>query len=83
MALEKLSPEQLAGGQAIVANPQYLDFLKSCRVGEGGRAIVADEGVGRPTLKRRISQAAAAANISIKFHRSSPEELVFEVTGKH
>ena len=83
MAIAKLSKKQiddyLARGQI---NPEYLAFLSSSRVGYGGRVVVAKEGASRQTIKRRLLAAAEAAGVTIRFRRSSPEDVVFEVMAK-
>lgn len=76
MAFEKLSAAELA------ADPTYVKFLKNLKVGEGARATVQEEGVGKVTLKKRLSQAAVAAGVDIKFHRSDVESVVVEVVGR-
>lgn len=74
--IRKLTAAQLA------ARPEYVHFLQGLAVGEGGMARVADEGVGRQSLKNRISAAAQAAGVSIKYHRSGADSVVFEVVAR-
>lgn len=74
--IRKLTAAQLA------ARPEYVHFLQGLAVGEGGMARVADEGVGRQSLKNRISAAATAAGVAIKYHRSGADTVVFEVVGQ-
>jgi hypothetical protein len=62
------------------ALPEYVEFFKTIRIGEGGRAKVAEEGVSRQTLKKRLEIAAGEAGRRISFRRSGAEEVVFEVT---
>jgi hypothetical protein len=57
-----------------------VEFFATTRVGEGGRANVAEEGVSRQTLKKRLKTAAGEAGRSVKFRASPKEEVVFEVT---
>lgn len=76
MPFEKLSPEELA------ADPEYVKFLKTLKVGEGARTTVESEGVGKITIKQRLTKAAVAAGIEIKFLRSDPETVIIEVVGK-
>ncbi len=73
MALTKLSKHEIA------ANPEYLKFLRSLKAGEGGRALVSEEGVSKPTLKQQLNTAAQAAGVTIKFHRSPKDEVIFQV----
>jgi hypothetical protein len=81
MSLQKISREEMArsrgGGRG--AHPEYLAFFHSCQVGDGGRAVVADEGVSRQSVKNRLNVAAAQAGATIRYHRSGPEDVVFEV----
>lgn len=80
MPLIKLSAAELsARGSHRSANPEYTTFLRGLSVGEGGKAIVADEGASRPTVKNRLIRAAEEASVQLKFHRSGDDALVFEV----
>lgn len=82
MALEKLSAKDLTGRPQGRPSDEYVTFLSGLRLGQGGRAIVAEEGVTRQALKNRLKVAAAAAGVQIKFQRSSPQDVVFEVVGR-
>jgi hypothetical protein len=84
MPLEKLSKAEVAAltrrGPAtdpIVA--EYAAFLGRLPIGDGGRAIVAREGATRFTVRSRIRKAADAAGVHVKFLRSSPDVVIFEV----
>lgn len=81
MPLQKISRDEMTrtrgGGRG--ANREYVSFFRASRVGDGGRADVAEEGVSRPTLKKRLNAAANEAGVTIVFHSSSAQELVFEV----
>lgn len=81
MPLQKISRGEMAltrgGGRG--ANPEYVSFFRASRVGDGGRADVAEEGVSRPTLKKRLDAAAREAGVTITFHSSGATEVVFEV----
>lgn len=81
MPLQKISREELANGRGggRGANPEYVAFFRNCRVGDGGRATVAEEGVSRQSVKNRLNAAAAAAGVKIAYHRSGAEDVVFEV----
>ncbi len=81
MPLEKLSKAQLEGRTGRGANSEYVGFLKGLKVGDGGRAVVAQERATRQTVKNRLNAAATEAGVKIKFLRSSPEEVVFKVVG--
>lgn len=75
--IRTLSADELA------ARPEYVAFLKGLAVGEGGMANIAEEGVGKQSLKGRLLLAAKAAGVTIAFKRSGPETVVFEVVGRH
>jgi len=74
--LKKLTREQLA------ARPDYVMMLQSLNVGEGGMATTADEATSKITIKNRLTTAADAAGVQIKFHRSDALTVVFEVTSR-
>lgn len=66
----------------LSARPDYVAFLQSAAVGTGGMASVADEGVGKTSLKNRLSAAADAAGVTIRYKRSGPDTVVFEVAAR-
>lgn len=74
--LTKLTREQLA------ARPDYVMVLQGLAVGEGGMATTADEGTSKITIKNRLTAAARAAGVSIKFHRSDDKTVVFAVVSR-
>lgn len=74
--IRTLSADELA------ARPEYVLFLKGRAVGEGGMASVADEGVGKQSLKGRLLLAAKAAGVTITFKRSGADTVVFEVVAR-
>ena len=74
--LTKLTREQLA------ARPDYVMVLQGLAVGEGGMATTATEGTSKITIKNRLSAAAQATGITLKFHRSDENTVVFEVVGR-
>lgn len=74
--LTKLTAAQLA------ARPDYVQFFQRLAVGEGGMASVAEEGVGRQSLKGRLAAAASAAGVQLKFNRSGEGTVVFEVVSR-
>ena len=83
MPFEKLTAEQLnAASGTSTANAEYVAFLRSLRVGQGGRTTVKDEGTSKQTIKNRLIKAAGAAGVTIKFRRSSADEVLVEVTGR-
>lgn len=67
----------------LAARPDYVAFLQSAPIGTGGMASVADEGVGKLSLKNRLTAAAAAAGVTIKYKRSGADSVVFEVVGRN
>jgi len=83
MPLEKLTSAQL---QQVPASRrttnEYVPFLQTLHVGQGGRAIVANEGVSRQQVKNRLRTAAKAAGIAIAFVPSEKETVVFKVTSR-
>ena len=82
MPFEKLTAAQLnAASGTTGAKPEYVAFLKSLKVGEGGRSTVKAEGATRHTVKNRMKKAADTAGVTIKFSRSSADLVVFEITG--
>jgi hypothetical protein len=82
MPLQKLSREELSsrGNRSRGANQEWVMFLRGLKIGEGGKVLVADEGITRQSVKNRLNSAAGEANVSLKYHRSGAEEVVFEVT---
>lgn len=88
MSLQKLTAADLAKlaktqkpGRTRAEHP-YAGFFSSIRVGQGGSATVAEEGISRQGLKLRITAAATAAGITIQFLRSGPDEVKFKVVGR-
>lgn len=83
MPLQKLSTDALraSGGTSRKRSP-YVFFVGGLRVGEGGRASVAEEGVSRQQIKNRLRSAADDVGVEIKFMRSSPDEVVFRVVSR-
>jgi hypothetical protein len=77
--IQKLSRTDLELHRAIRSNPEYADVFTSLKPGEGALVNVKDEGATRQTLKNRLNAAAAATGVKIKFLRSKPDILVFEM----
>ena len=80
MPLEKLSRADIARYRAGGGHPEYVAFLSTLSVGEGGWTTVEDEGVSRQTIKNRLSKSAQALGVGIAFKRSPPDRVVFEIT---
>lgn len=78
MSLQKLSRNDLQGRKGRGAKPEYVYFMKNLKPGEGGRAVVKEEGAGRQTVKNRLKAAADEAGIKIKFLQSPADQVVFE-----
>lgn len=82
MPLIKMSRQDFArtaSGGRRSGNPEYIRFLQALKPGEGGKAVVADEGVSRQSVKNRLGVAAKAVGVGLKYHRSGDEEVIFEV----
>jgi hypothetical protein len=79
--IEKLSRAELDRFRATASYPEY-EVIADMRKGEGGKVVVADAGVSRQTVKNRLKSTAKAYGIDIKFLRSKPELVVFEIAGK-
>lgn len=82
MPFEKLTAAELGSardGRRQVP-PEYVAFLRRLSPGDGGRAVLADEGVAsKVTMKARLEAAASAAGVSLRFLRSPAGEVRFEV----
>lgn len=81
MPLEKLSQTQLRRQRGSGVNQEYVAFLRSLKPGEGGRTTVESEGVSRQTIKNRLKKAADFLDVRIRFLRSDPDEVVFQIVG--
>jgi hypothetical protein len=82
MPLEKLSRTEIAALKGTAPDPiiaEYALFLGRLSIGEGGKAVVADEKATRFTVRKRIQAAADGAGIHLKWFRTPPEVLMFEV----
>jgi hypothetical protein len=79
--LEKLTASQLTKQpRGRRRKPEYAEFIRNLRSGEGGRASVETEKATKQTLKNRLKAAAEDAGVNIEFIRSSPREVLFRVT---
>lgn len=74
--IQKLTAEQLA------ARPDYVLVLQGLAVGEGGMTTTAAEGTSKMTIKNRLTAAAQAAGVTIKFRRSDENTVIFEVVSR-
>lgn len=84
MPFQKLTAAELkaSSGSSSRTRSPYVLFMGGLRVGEGGRATVAEEGVSRIQIKNRLKAAAKDVGLNIAFVRSSPEEVVFRVVSR-
>lgn len=82
MPLEKLTKAELAKQSSVGANAEYVHFLQSLKPGEGGRTTVEAEGVSRQTIKSRLKKAADYLGVKIRFVRSDPDQVVFQLLSK-
>jgi len=84
MPFAKLTAAQLKAPSSAAGRSRspYTMFLGGLRVGEGGRATVAEEGVSRIQIKNRLKAAAKDVGLNIAFVRSAPEEVVFHVVSR-
>jgi hypothetical protein len=82
MPLEKLTRTEMAALKGTAPDPitaEYAQFLGRLSIGDGGKAVVAKEGATRLAVRTRIRKAADATGVHIKFLRSSPDVVMFEV----
>jgi len=84
MPLEKLTADQLTGGRRRRrrGNREYIAFLRSLRIGQGGRATVEAEGITRQGIKLRLKRAAQEAGVTLKFLPSPANEVLFQVVAR-
>jgi len=76
MRFERLSKQELA------TNPEYVRVIRSLKVGDGAKTTTEREGVGKITIKQKLLAAADVVGVTIRFHRTGPTTVVFEVVGK-
>ncbi len=77
MPIQKLSKKDFE--TPVAGHPEYIEFLNSARLGDGGRLIVKEEGVSRQSVKNRLNIASKVTGKKIKFYRSASSEVVFQV----
>jgi len=78
MAVIRLSAAELSGAPSAPVS-EYAQFIAGLSACEGGRATVAAEGVSRQTIKARLTAVATDIGAEIEFHRTSKDEVIFEV----
>ena len=82
MSIHVLSPSELSERRATAGvATEYVKALATIPAGSGGEVDIAEEGIGRESVKNRLKKAAAHANVQIKFVRSGKGQVVFEVLG--
>lgn len=83
MPFKKLTAADLkTSSRGAARRSPYTLFVGGLRVGEGGRGLVAEEGVSRQHIKNRLKTAAQDVGVTIAFMRSAPEEVVFRVVSR-
>jgi hypothetical protein len=80
--LPVISPDDLAKRRATkttrVDLTPYMDYLRSIQTGFAGEIQLAPN-ENKPTIKRRVTLAANRLGRSVKYLRSSENQLVFEL----
>jgi hypothetical protein len=79
---QRMNRNDIERYRATHSYPEYVAFLNDLRKGEGGRVDVVATGVGRQTVKNRLKASASASGMQIKFLRSRPTDVIFEVLAK-
>ena len=78
---ERLAKEVFAKKQGRPRNAyleEYVGYLTDLAVGEGGE-ITMESGEKKATIKNRLTKASAAANVNLKYLRTSGERVRFQV----
>lgn len=78
---ERLAKEVFAKKQGRPRNAyleEYVGYLSDLAVGEGGE-ITMDAGEKKATIKNRLTKASQAANVKIKYLRTSGDRVRFQV----
>ena len=79
MPIQAMSKKDFQNHTSSAGYPEYIAFLRSAKVGEGGKLTLTEEGVSRQTIKNRLNTAAKITGRKIKFYRSPAEKVVFQV----
>jgi hypothetical protein len=77
MPIQKMTKKDFEA--PVAGHAEYIEYLTSARVGEGGRLLVDEEGVSRQSIKNRLNIASKVTGKNIKFYRSAASEVVFQV----
>jgi hypothetical protein len=76
--LERISAEQLILLKvAEKCTPEYLAFVQRMMPGDGGRAIVAKEGITRQAIRNRLDAAAEFLGTELEYLPSGRDEVAF------
>ena len=62
--------------------PEYGNFMSGLKKGEGGVVDVTQAKAGKQTVKNRVKATAQGLGMSVKFLRSTQDEVIFEVTAR-
>jgi len=79
---QKLSRAELDRYKAARSYPEYAEFLSGLKSGDAARVDVTKSGFTRQTVKNRLNNAADDLGIGLKYHRTGPDALVFEIVEK-
>jgi|DewCreStandDraft_1066081.scaffolds.fasta_scaffold04096_5 hypothetical protein len=80
-AFRKLSPEEIAGlARGRVDLSKYVEFLSALQPGEWGE-VKLEPGEKKPTVKRRLTIAANRLGKKLRYRRTDPQTILFEVVG--
>jgi hypothetical protein len=79
--IQKLNRVELDRYRVTASFPEYAE-IADMRKGDGGKVVVTEANVGRQTVKNRLKATSSAYGLRIKFLRSKPDVVVFEVTDK-
>jgi hypothetical protein len=78
MPLERLSADELALRDVIEkCTPEYFAFVQRMLPGDGGRALVAREGISRQAIKRRLDAAAAFLGTELEYLPTGKDQVAF------
>ncbi len=82
MPLQRLTAGELSALNTAPREAPYALFIGGLRVGEGGRGLTTEEGVGKAQLKNRLRTSAARVGVKIAFRPSGPDEVLFRVVSR-
>ncbi len=82
MAIQKMTKAELGRYRSTGGYSPYVSVLRDLKVGEGGRATIAQEKCTKQTIKNRLNKSAESLGLKIKYRRSTAEDVVFEIVGR-